>query len=313
MTSPALPATDDVPEQIAVRRAKRERLFAAGVAPYPVGVPRTATIQAVRAAHPDLAPGQETDDQVGLAGRVVFLRNTGKLCFVTLQDGEGTRLQAMLSRAEVGEEALASFKSDVDLGDHLFVHGRVIASRRGELSVFADSYRIAAKALRPLPKTYETEDGEQVALSEEGRVRRRHLDLIMRPAARARNTPVMVDSPWMVSTAPPRARPTGEKTAAHAVIQYAGGVNCLSGFQGYRPMNAEALASAAPDIVLTSTQSLEAHGGADKFWERPELALTPAYRRRALVTLDALLLLGFGPRMPPAVRETHEKFLAWMA
>jgi len=106
---------------------------------------------------------------------------------------------------------------------------------------------------------------------------------------------------------------SGEKTAAHAVIQYAGGVNCLSGFQGYRPMNAEALASAAPDIVLTSTQSLEAHGGADKFWERPELALTPAYRRRALVTLDALLLLGFGPRMPQAVRETHEKFLAWMA
>src|SRR5690606_27761016 len=76
------------------------------------------------------------------------------------------------------------FKADVDVGDHLFVRGRVIASRRGELSVFADSYRLAAKALRPLRKTYETESGEQVALSEEGRVRRRHLDLIMRPAAR---------------------------------------------------------------------------------------------------------------------------------
>src|SRR5690625_2959502 len=114
----------------------------------------------------------------------MYVRNTGKLCFATLQDGEGRRLQAMLSLAEVGQEALEAFKTDVDLGDHLFVRGRVIASRRGELSVFADSYRIAAKALRPLPKTYESEDGEQVALSEESRVRRRHLDLIMRPAAR---------------------------------------------------------------------------------------------------------------------------------
>lgn len=106
---------------------------------------------------------------------------------------------------------------------------------------------------------------------------------------------------------------SGEKTAANSVIQYAGGVNCLSGFQGYRPMNAEAMASAAPDIVLTSTQSLEAHGGADKFWTRPELALTPAYKKRALVTLEALLLLGFGPRLPQAVRETHEKFAAAFA
>src|SRR5690625_2983388 len=159
-------------------------MLAAGVDPYPVTVPVTTTIAAVRAQHEGLAPGEETDDVVGVAGRVMYLRNTGKLCFATLQDGEGRRLQAMLSRAEVGEEALAAFKADVDLGDHLFVRGRVIASRRGELSVFADSYQLAAKSLRPLPKTYETEDGEQVALSEEGRVRRRHLDLIMRPAAR---------------------------------------------------------------------------------------------------------------------------------
>ena len=179
MTSPALPATDDVPEQIAVRRAKRERLLAAGVAPYPVGVPRTATIQAVRAAHPDLAPGQETDDQVGLAGRVVFLRNTGKLCFVTLQDGAGVRLQAMLSLDRVGEDALAAFKADVDLGDHLYVHGVVVCSRRGELSVMADEWRLAAKAIRPMPNLYEGAE-----LSDEARVRQRYVDLIVRQGAR---------------------------------------------------------------------------------------------------------------------------------
>ena len=177
---PEAPAGDDVPEQIAIRRAKRERLLADGQEAYPVGVPRTHTIAQVRAAYPDLPAGEETTDEVGVAGRVVFLRNTGKLCFATLQDGEGNRLQAMLSLANVGEDRLAAFKSDVDLGDHLFVHGRVICSRRGELSVLADSWRLASKALRPLPNLYEGTE-----MSEEARVRQRYLDLVVRPAARA--------------------------------------------------------------------------------------------------------------------------------
>ena len=176
--------TDHLPEQVRVRADKRRRLLDSGVDPYPVTLPITTTIADVRARYDALETGEETTDEVGVAGRVMYLRNTGKLCFVTLQDGEGNRLQAMLSRAAVGEEALAAFKTDVDLGDHLFVHGHVGKSRRGELSVFADAWQMAAKALRPLPKTYENEAGEQVALSEEGRVRRRHLDLIMRPAAR---------------------------------------------------------------------------------------------------------------------------------
>ncbi|MDM0013777.1 ABC transporter substrate-binding protein [Variovorax sp. J22P168] len=102
----------------------------------------------------------------------------------------------------------------------------------------------------------------------------------------------------------------GEKTAADAVIRLAGGVNCMSGFNGYRPMTAEAMASAAPDIILTSTQSIEAHGGVEKFWQRPELALTPAFKKRALVTQDAVLLLGFGPRMPQSIGELHQSFLS---
>jgi lysyl-tRNA synthetase class 2 len=177
--APVTPDSDDLPEQIRIRREKRARLLAEGTAPYPVGVPRTHTIAGVRAAHPDLEPGQETDDEVGVAGRVVFLRNTGRLCFVTLQDGAGVRLQAMLSEAAVGADALAAFKTDVDLGDHLFVHGRVVCSRRGELSVMADEWRLAAKALRPLPNLYEGAE-----LSDEARVRQRYVDLIARPEAR---------------------------------------------------------------------------------------------------------------------------------
>ena len=103
---------------------------------------------------------------------------------------------------------------------------------------------------------------------------------------------------------------SGEKTAAHAMLGLAGGMNCLAGFQGYRPMTAEAMASAAPDVILTTTQSIEALGGIEKFWQRPELALTPAFKRRALVTQDALLLLGFGPRLPFAVGELHKSLRA---
>jgi len=178
------PSRTDVPEQVRVRAAKRERLLAAGVDPYPVELPITTTIAAVRAAHPHLEAGQETDDVVGVAGRVMYLRNTGRLCFATLQDGTGATLQAMLSAGELGTESLTAFKADVDLGDHLFVSGRVVSSKRGELSVLAREWRLAAKALRPLPKSWERDAGDRVTLSEEARVRQRYLDLLMRPEAR---------------------------------------------------------------------------------------------------------------------------------
>ncbi|SNS62758.1 lysyl-tRNA synthetase, class II [Micrococcales bacterium KH10] len=171
------PEFDDLPEQRKVRGAKRDRLLSEGGEAYPVTVPITHTIEQVRAQYDHLTTGEETDDRVGVAGRVVFLRNSGKLCFVALQDGVGNRLQAMFSQGEIGEESLADFKALVDLGDHLFVSGRVISSRRGELSVFVESWQIAAKALRPLPVLHKD-------LSEEARVRQRYVDLISRDSAR---------------------------------------------------------------------------------------------------------------------------------
>ena len=138
-------AETPVHEQFAVRAAKRERLREEGWDPYPVSVPVTTTIAAVRERFGSLEAGQMADENdpqatVGVAGRVIFLRNTGRLCFVTLQDGAGVTLQAMLSAKAMpsqGHSSLAAFKADVDLGDHLFVHGQVGSSRRGELSVFA--------------------------------------------------------------------------------------------------------------------------------------------------------------------------------
>ncbi|MFC5296896.1 MAG: lysine--tRNA ligase [Brachybacterium tyrofermentans] len=174
--APALDPTD-TSDQVAVRKSKRERLLERGEEAYPVSVPVTTTVAAVREAYGHLEAGQETEDVVGVAGRVVFQRNTGKLAFVTIQDGAGQRLQIMASLAEIGEQRLADLKADVDLGDHVFFHGRVGASRRGELSVFADTWQMAAKAVRPLPVLH-------ADLSEESRVRHRYVDLIVRQQAR---------------------------------------------------------------------------------------------------------------------------------
>jgi lysyl-tRNA synthetase, class II len=167
---------DDLPEQMRIRREKRELLEAKGMAPYAIGLPITSTIADVRAQHPDLPVDTATGQRVGLAGRVIFSRNTGKLCFATLRAGDGSEIQAMLSLANVGEDQLADWKDLVDIGDHVFVVGEVITSKRGELSVLADEWRMAAKALRPLPVAHKP-------MSEETRVRQRYVDLVTRPEA----------------------------------------------------------------------------------------------------------------------------------
>jgi len=175
--TPPEPTADDIFEQKAVRLAKREKLIESGRGAYPVAVPVDTTIAALREKYADLVADDTTGVTVGIAGRVVFARNTGKLCFATLQSGDGSRIQAMVSLAEVGEQSLEQWKELVDLGDHVFVKGEVISSRRGELSVLVAEWQIASKAVLPLPNMY-------AELSDESRVRSRYLDLIVREQAR---------------------------------------------------------------------------------------------------------------------------------
>ncbi len=174
---PLEPPDDDLPEQLRVRRAKYDRLMTdPATAPFPVGVARTHSLTEIRDSYPELPADTATGADVGVTGRVIFMRNGGKLCFAMLREG-GTELQIMLSLDRVGVESLAAWKADVDLGDLVFVRGEVISSRRGELSVMVDEWRITAKALRPLPVAHKP-------LSEETRVRQRYVDLIVRPEAR---------------------------------------------------------------------------------------------------------------------------------
>ena len=178
MTDERTTEADDLPEQMRVRRAKRTQLLDSGVPAYPVEFARTATLAEVRERYADLPTDTATGDRVAVAGRVIFIRNTGKLCFATLREGDGTELQAMLSLDRVGTERLEAWKRLVDIGDHVGLTGEVITSRRGELSVLASDWVMTAKALRPLPVSHKP-------LSEESRVRQRYVDLIMRDQARA--------------------------------------------------------------------------------------------------------------------------------
>jgi lysyl-tRNA synthetase class 2 len=248
----------EVSEQQQVRLEKRARLLAEGIAPYPIEVPRTHSAAEVRAQWGHLAAGEETNDVVSVSGRVVFIRNTGKLCFATLQDGftlaeSGTRLQVMLSLAEVGEESLAQWKADVDLGDFVSVTGRVISSKRGELSVLATSWALASKALRPLPVLHKE-------LSEENRVRQRHADLVVRPEARD-----------MVRTRAAVTRSIRESLHAEGYIEIeTPTLQLIHGGAAARPFNTHLNAF---DIPMTLRIALELYlkramvGGADRVYE----------------------------------------------
>jgi lysyl-tRNA synthetase class 2 len=180
---------DDLPEQLRIRREKRAAILQRGQDPYPVSVPRTTSLLEIRQKHKDLPIDVGTGIIESVTGRVIFKRDTGKLCFANLREGDGTELQAMFSLDKIGEEQLELWKSDIDLGDIVSVTGEVITSKRGELSILANTFALAAKALRPLPV-------EHKPLSEESRVRMRYVDLIVRPEARsnARLRPAVMQS-----------------------------------------------------------------------------------------------------------------------
>jgi len=168
---------NDLPEQLRIRREKRDSLLARGIEAYPVAVPRSASLSEIRERFKSLEIDRSSGVIESVAGRIIFKRDTGKLCFAMLREGDGTELQVMLSLDKVGESVLESWKADIDIGDIVSVTGEVITSKRGELSVLANSYVLASKSLRPLPN-------EHNPLSEETRVRMRYVDLIVRPEAR---------------------------------------------------------------------------------------------------------------------------------
>lgn len=166
-----------VPEQMRVRMDKLARLRDAGTDPYPVAVPRTASCAEVADRHGGLEPDTRTGESTAVAGRVMLLRDHGKLCFATLRDWSG-QLQIMLSAQDTGEQALRDWKSQVDIGDHVSVQGEPITTRHGELTVAGREWTLAAKCLHPLP------DKHLGLTDQETRARKRYVDLLVGSEAR---------------------------------------------------------------------------------------------------------------------------------
>jgi lysyl-tRNA synthetase, class II len=147
-----------------------------GDEPYPYRFDRSHTLTQVREQWGRLEPGAETDDVVTVAGRVMLLRDTGKLVFATIRDRDG-EVQLFVSKAVVGDDAFADVKQ-LDLGDWVGVTGTVMTTRTGELSVKPTSVALLAKAVRPLPDKWH-------GLSDpDTRYRQRYADLIVNADAR---------------------------------------------------------------------------------------------------------------------------------
>lgn len=167
----------ELPEQERFRRQKLEQMQAAGLDPYTTTFSPNRSISSIQAEFAGLEPDARTGTTVKIAGRVMLNRVTGKLVFAQVRDWSGT-MQVMISLAEAGEEALANWKSYVDLGDHVGVEGEVITSKRGELSVMAKSFVMTSKCLVPLP------DQHYGFNDPEARVRQRYVDLIVNQESR---------------------------------------------------------------------------------------------------------------------------------
>ncbi|MCB1025347.1 MAG: hemin ABC transporter substrate-binding protein [Acidobacteria bacterium] len=99
----------------------------------------------------------------------------------------------------------------------------------------------------------------------------------------------------------------GLNTAGDEMIKLSGGVNVISEFEGYKPMTAETIVSVAPDLIVLPERSLASIGGKDGLLKMPGIAETPAGKTGRIVTIDDLLLLGFGPRLGIAINELCRK------
>jgi len=161
---------------LAARRRKLEELRAAGVEPFPHAFPGVRPIAAVKAPHEDLPPGAETEDRARVAGRLAARRGQGRAAFLDLVDRSG-RLQLHARVDALGDEAFARLLS-LDLGDLLGADGRVVRTRRGELSLALEDWTLLAKSLRPPPEKHHG------LTDTETRYRQRELDLMANEEAR---------------------------------------------------------------------------------------------------------------------------------
>ena len=160
-------------DQELIRREKAEKLRNLGLDPFGHKFERDAFAQDIKEKYQDIEHDEfeNIDDEFTVAGRIMFIRKMGKASFFTIQDKSG-KIQIYISINDVGEETYELFKS-ADIGDIVGVHGRVMKTKTGEITLKCLEYTHLVKALRPLPEKFH-------GLTDiEERYRRRYVDLIM--------------------------------------------------------------------------------------------------------------------------------------
>ena len=195
-----------------VRLKKLRALESAGIDPYPTRAEQTHTSQEaidafVKAeSQPDASPIRVT-----AAGRIRSLRPMGKLTFAHIQDRDG-KLQLFFRVNDLGEEKMAELSAYYDLGDFIQASGTLFRTKRGEVSLQVEDFKMLAKALRPLPAAKdEVVDGEIVrhaVLSDpETRYRQRYVDMIVNPEVREVPRPDGYGNPLSPALCGPGSQP----------------------------------------------------------------------------------------------------------
>lgn len=165
-----------VDDPVEVRRNKRQALIDTGRDPYGHAFASSHTVEQLDEQYAHLEDGQDTEDEVAIAGRVMAKRAQGKVAFLELMDHTGT-IQLFCRINVLGEDAFEELK-DLDVGDWIAVHGTMMRTRRGQLSVAVSSFELMSKSLRPLPEKFH---GLQ---DKETRYRQRYVDLVVNPEVR---------------------------------------------------------------------------------------------------------------------------------
>ncbi|HRY59811.1 MAG TPA: lysine--tRNA ligase [Patescibacteria group bacterium] len=154
-------------DYIKTRKSKIENLRSLGVDPYPARFVRTHTsVQALK-----LKDGTK---KVRLAGRLVLIRDMGRLTFAHILDGEG-KIQIAFNEKDIGKDKYKFFNKNFDLGDFIGVDGKMFKTHKGEKTLLVNKFEMLTKALRPLP------DKWHGISDEEEKLRRRYLDIMMNP------------------------------------------------------------------------------------------------------------------------------------
>ena len=165
-------------EVVKERLRKLSELRKQGINPYPHSYEKADSSQVLQEKYAKLKPGIKSKQTAKIAGRLMALRDMGKIAFGVLQDDSG-KIQVILQDSETPKKEIEFFKKYVDSGDFIGVEGPIFRTKRGELSVIVKKAELLSKSLLPLPdKWHGLEDKEE-------RYRKRYLDLIMSPEVKS--------------------------------------------------------------------------------------------------------------------------------